>query len=355
MEEVSYEKEHHVASLAVYCASIFTKTAQKEADIYTIVKPDASPVTDADYASQAILISAIRHHFPQDGFIAEESAIALRRDPGRARRVWELVSTANLERHENTSVALPESLEDMLAIIDIGGSGNGAKGKRTWIIDPIDGTASFVQGQQFAIAVALIEAGEQRVGVVGYPNLIFDDPDISEEVVDEKGFGMMLSAVKGKGAYKRQMTKSSLLSPQKNALQPWRRMAQENIVFTESSESHVIDQDKHKTIRDILLANPPLDIYSMQVKYAVLSIGTCNAMIRLPKDKTHRFPAWDHAGGTLIFEESGGRVTDLYGHPFIYASGQTLAQNEGLVAAKAGLHTDLVRYARHIYEKDSED
>ncbi|KAB8067609.1 hypothetical protein BDV29DRAFT_200075 [Aspergillus leporis] len=343
-----YEEELQIASLAVQRASILTKAVQAEADKGSTSKPDASPVTIADFAAQAILTYAIHHHFPGDKFVAEESASSLRGDPVLAQRVWGLVS-----KHTGceTLVATPGSLDEMLYAIDAGGKGEGAENQRTWFLDPIDGTATFIRGQQYAVSVALVEDGEQKMGVVGYPNLAFESTSIREEVVDNNGYGMMLSAVKGQGAYKRRIAHSGLQPPERNLLRPWRRM-EERIIFTESSVSLVNNREKHKLIRDMMLANPVVDLFSMQVKYAALAIGACNAMVRLPNDKDHRFPAWDHAGGMLIFEESGGKITDLYGRPFNYACGRRLTSNEGLVAAKSGLHLDLLRYSHHIYEMD---
>ncbi|KAE8335071.1 hypothetical protein BDV24DRAFT_169580 [Aspergillus arachidicola] len=351
----NYDKELRIASLAVQRASTLTKVVQRDLEIDTIHKPDGSPVTIADFAAQAILVSVFRHYFPNDVFVGEESASMLRDDPVLARRVWELVSTMtrvddDAETDGQALVVMPQSIEEMLGAINIGGDGDGAGSQRTWLLDPIDGTATFMRGQQYAVSVALVEDGEQKVGVVGCPNLSFKSTSVHEDV-DRDGYGMMLFAVRGQGAYKRQMTLSSLGPSQKTSLSPWQRMG-ERITFTESSISGVIHQEKHKFIRDILFANSVVDLYSMQVKYAALAIGACNAMIRLPKDKDYRFPAWHHAGGVLIFEESGGKVTDLYGRPFNYALGRRLADNEGLVAAKPVLHTDLLRYSRYAYERN---
>ncbi|KAE8321052.1 hypothetical protein BDV39DRAFT_197949 [Aspergillus sergii] len=312
-----YDKELRIASLAVHRTSILTKIVQRDLDLNSIHKPDGSPVTIVDFAAQAILVSVLRHYFPNDVFVGEESASMLRDDPVLARRVWKLVSTMtrvdDAETDGQALAVMPQSIEEMLGAINIGGDGDGAGSQRTWFLDPIDGTAT---------------------------------TSLHEDVVDRDGYGMMLFAVRGQGAYKRQMTLSSLGPSQKTSLSPWQRMG-ERITFTESSISGVIHQEKHKFIRGILFANPVVDLYSMQGKYAALAIGACNAMIRLPKDKDHRFPAWHHAGGVLIFEESGGKVTDLYGRPFNYALGRRLADNEGLVAAKPVLHTDLLRYSRY--------
>ena len=60
-----------------------------------------------------------------------------------------------------------------------------ALGTRYWVVDPIDGTSNFVRGMRLsAISVALVEDGEEVLGVVYNP--------FTED---------MFSAVKGQGAY----------------------------------------------------------------------------------------------------------------------------------------------------------
>src|SRR2546421_8135207 len=80
------------------------------------------------------------------------------------------------------------------------------------MVDPIDRTKEFVKGGQYAIALALVENGEQKVGVLGCPNLNLNygkDVDCGaridelrrsrfEKVEDESW--IMLSAVLGQGA-----------------------------------------------------------------------------------------------------------------------------------------------------------
>ena len=52
---------------------------------------------------------------------------------------------------------------------------------RYWTLDPIDGTKGFLRGDQYAIALALIEHGEVVLGVLGCPNL--PNPDGSTGAV----------------------------------------------------------------------------------------------------------------------------------------------------------------------------
>lgn len=49
----------------------------------------------------------------------------------------------------------------MLQAIDKGISSGGGDG-RHWVLDPVDGTFGFVKGDQYAIALALVERGEVR-------------------------------------------------------------------------------------------------------------------------------------------------------------------------------------------------
>lgn len=83
-------------------------------------------VTEADHASEAALIRAIRATFPGDAVFAEESGA-----------------------HDGGD-----------------GSATGGRG-RTWILDPVDGTVNYANGIPFfAISVALAVDGRPAVGVV---------------------------------------------------------------------------------------------------------------------------------------------------------------------------------------------
>lgn len=344
-----YGQELHIATLAVHCVSIVTKNMQKLVDKGSRDKEDESPVTVADFAAQAILISALRHHFPGDQFIGEESAIALRKDPELVERVWALVSSAKDSMavcSEEIRAAIPATSDEMLQVIDLGGDGEGMGDRRTWILDPIDGTAAFIRGQQFAVSLALVVDGEQQVGVVGYPNLVDETAIVHEDAIDQEGYGLLVSAVKGQGASKRVM-RCSGLQPAKKLVQ----MRIDELVFVESLASPYINLEKQRTVRDRLQATAPItDLWSMQVKYGALIIGACNAMVRIPKYEGYRPWAWDHAGGMLVYEESGGKITDMHGRPFRYC-GRKLMENVGVVAALPKIHAHVLKVAQQVSEE----
>lgn len=49
-------------------------------------------------------------------------------------------------------------------------SSTGGPSGRHWVLDPVDGTLGFVRGDQYAVALALIENGKVVLGVLGCPN-----------------------------------------------------------------------------------------------------------------------------------------------------------------------------------------
>ena len=61
-------------------------------------------------------------------------------------------------------------------------------------IDPIDGTKGYIRGDQYAVALGLIEDGEVVLGVLGCPNLPVDG-------LDGGDCGVILSACRGGGTF----------------------------------------------------------------------------------------------------------------------------------------------------------
>ncbi len=83
-------------------------------------------VTDVDYASEALVIRSINERYPEDAILAEESGRHDAPHPPRAR--WS---------------------------------------RRTWVIDPLDGTVNYANGIPFfCVSIALVEEGRPVVGVI---------------------------------------------------------------------------------------------------------------------------------------------------------------------------------------------
>src|SRR6185369_9615476 len=89
-------------------------------------KGDINLVTEADLASESLIIERIRSYYPQHGILAEESGEAVL--SGGKRSEWK------------------------------------------WIIDPLDGTTNYAHSYPcFAVSIGLEQAGVLEVGVIYDP------------------------------------------------------------------------------------------------------------------------------------------------------------------------------------------
>jgi 3'(2'), 5'-bisphosphate nucleotidase len=331
-------QERLIAELAVQRASVLTKKVLSAVNKGELSKTDSTPVTIADFAAQALIISAIHKAFPNDKFVGEEDADALRKDDGVRQRVWELVSSTHLDDTESEAMlASPETVEEMLEVIDLGGCGTGGREGRVWMLDPVDGTLTFLRGQQYAVALALVEDGEEKIGVLGCPNLSLKTGRVHEDSVDAEGMGLMLSAVKGEGAVMRLMGTGSLLPGSKIE----RSVAKElkDLHFVDCVTTASLDLEKHRRVAEKLGASwPGTDLWSSHMRYVALIVGGGDVLLRIHKKKNKTSCVWDHAGGQLVFREVGGKITDLDGKKIDFGTGRTLTVNSGMVAAIEGFH-----------------
>jgi 3'(2'), 5'-bisphosphate nucleotidase len=348
-----YEKERRIAELAVQRASILTKRVLAAVDKGEISKSDDSPVTIADFAAQALLISAIHHNFPEDKFVGEETADALRENIKLQQTVWDLVSATHLDDEESeATLATPASAQEMLDIIDLG-CGSGGREGRVWMLDPVDGTATFIRGEQYAVCLALVENGLEKVGVLGCPNLNLKAGRIQETLVDKHGYGLMLSAVLGEGATIQPMSTG--------ALQAAGKIARERDVpeakdfhFVDTTLASSLDLEKHRMLAEQLGASwPGTELWSSQMRYVALTVGFGGIMLRIPKKKDKRSYVWDHAGGHLIYTEAGGWVTDLEGKTIDFGMGRKLKENYGMVAASLSMHPKILAMVKELLQDET--
>ncbi|KAH7308295.1 hypothetical protein BKA65DRAFT_415115 [Rhexocercosporidium sp. MPI-PUGE-AT-0058] len=342
---IPYSRERLVAELAVQRAAILTKKVLSSVNRGEFAKADATPVTIADFAAQALLISAIRGAFPSDRFVGEENADALRDNAPLRHRVWDLIASTHLEDSEVPLVS-PSSVEDMLEVIDLGGRGTGGREGRIWMLDPIDGTATFLRGEQYAISLALIEDGKEKVGVLGCPNLSLRMGRVQENIVDERGYGLMLSAVNGQGAFIRPIGTRSLLPAKRIERLGEGPRELKDLHFVDSSQSNTWWHEKvHELAARLGAAYPGTDLWSSHMRYVALIVGGGDVQLRIPRNSNSKTPiyVWDHAGVQLIFTEVGGKITDLNGKEIDFGAGREISNNWGIVAAKHGVHSRILK------------
>lgn len=162
MEE--YPSEVKIAVQAALDASLLCQQVQKDlTGESSFTKSDRSPVTVADYGAQAIICKLLKETFPKDLIIAEEDSVELRKPDHAA-------ILAQVMRYVEDQIP-GVSPADVCEWI---GSSSRSLADRSWVLDPIDGTAGFLRGDQYAIALALVEKGEVTLGVLACPNLYAD-------------------------------------------------------------------------------------------------------------------------------------------------------------------------------------
>lgn len=316
-----YHQELQVALAAVREAARLCQTVQHERAAHTLDKKDRSPVTVADFGSQALVCRTLHEAFPNDPIIAEEDASALLGDAQATTRTHVAHYVSRLR---------PEATEaDVLAWINYGGAQTYSD--RFWTLDPIDGTKGFLRGQQYAVALALIIEGRVTVAALACPNL--SSPDIP----DAKG--QVYAAVRGQGAHAYALPHSTASgAPIRTSTVPDSTQAR----FCESYESGHSAHDQAAAIASYLgIAAEPARLDS-QAKYAIVARGGADIYLRLPTRPGYVEKIWDHAAGSLIVEEAGGTVTDSTGQPLAFNHGWGLHHNRGIIATNGHLHDDVL-------------
>ena len=202
----------------------------------THTKKDQSPVTSADLAVNQILRESLSAAFPDDGWLSEET-------PDNSDRLSK---------------------------------------KRVWIVDPIDGTRSFVRGlPEFCLSVALVENGLPTVAAIFNPST-----------------GEFFSAIRGRGMR---------FDRRPDAGQPPFTSPDRPLVLVNPWELRV---GRFQTLEPHVRCRP---IGSIAYALALVAADQADAAVTLDGGNE-----WDIAAGVLLIEESGGRATTASGHPFTF-------------------------------------
>ena len=57
---------------------------------------------------------------------------------------------------------------------------------------------------------------------------------------------------------------------------------------------------------------------------------------------------WDHAAGSFVVEQAGGRVTDIDGRPLEFTHGRTFPTSRGVIATDGRFHYDVVAAVQQV-------
>eukprot|EP01018_Ginkgo_biloba_P018839 Gb_11546 [translate_table: standard] len=328
------ERDLAIATKAVSLASRLCQVVQKSLlQTDTQAKLDMSPVTVADYGSQALVSIVLDKELPPGTFslVAEEDSEDLRKKNGQemVERITALVNeTLSIDGSYNIS---PLTTEDILAAIDRGKSEGGPNG-RHWVLDPIDGTKGFLRGDQYAVALGLLDEGEVILGILGCPNMPLTSVSITACQSSNDPIGCLFSARKGVGT-----TVQSL----DGSIQPKRVYVSavenpEEASFFESYEAAHSMHDLSASIARILGVRAPPVRMDSQAKYGAMARGDGAIYLRFPRPG-YREKIWDHAAGSIVIQEAGGIVVDAAGKPLDFSKGRYLDVEKGIIATNPKL------------------
>lgn len=196
---------------------------------------------------------------------------------------------------------------------------------RVWIVDPIDGTRSYIAGRpEYALSVGLAEAGRAVLGVILNPST-----------------GELFGAVRGGGAWLERISPTErglsdaleVRSPGGDDLQALRvtdRTTATGLVLL-ASRSEIAAGEMEPFVDWTLRP-----CGSTAFKLAGVAAGRADAFFsRGPKSE------WDVCAGTVIVLEAGGRVTDLRGAELEYNRAEPSVH--GVVATNGRLHEGVLR------------
>lgn len=321
--------EARFALEAVRQASQLVRQVQQEMTSPALTKDDRSPVTVADFASQALVSYLLTQSFPDDILVAEEDAQVLR-EPGSHQTLARVTGFV--------SRFLPHATPDQ--VCDWIDRGAAQPARRFWTLDPIDGTKGFLRGDQYVVALALIVAGEVQLGVLGCPNLA------AARRSEPGGSGSLVIAVRHQGAWTAPLEQMGTF----DRLRVSARSSSAEMHILRSFEAEHTNVGQVDQLAEILgvKANPVR--MDSQAKYVLLASGEGDLIVRLlsASKPDYREKIWDQAAGSLVVQEAGGRITDLDGKPLDFTTGRTLAHNRGVLASNGQYHESALRVLREI-------
>lgn len=302
---------------AACAAGRMAQTIQGRMTVTGVAKEDMSPVTVGDFSCQAIVAKALHDRFEDAVLLGEEDSEILREQGDVLLRVTEFVQEL-----------IPEATSSLVCEwID---GGNGEPCDRFWTLDPIDGTKGYLRGEQYAVALALIESGEVILGVLVCPNLGVDCTLEHEEK------GVVVVAQRGEGCWCAPMDDPRDFVALRVSAEGDVRRAR---LLRSVEASHTNTGRMGELIEAMGIEAEPMRLDS-QAKYAVLAAGGGELLLRLlsVSQPDYREMIWDQAAGSIVLEEAGGRITDLSGRTLDFGQGRTLAENRGVCASNGLVH-----------------
>lgn len=246
--------------------------------------------------------------------------------------------------------------QHLLNIIDLCAY-DGGDGVRTWILDPIDGTKGFIAMRQYCIALALIEGGLPRVGVLGCPNLPLTGMEPSSHT-SRAELGCIFHAEQGNGSW--MLSEADVDTTIATTVTPpsGKRCTVSNVAepsrsaFCEAVETgHSSHELSAKVAKILNVTAPPLRMDS-QAKYGCMARGDVSIFLRFPRGG-YIENIWDSAPATIVVEEAGGCVTDGRGRPLDFSLGRKLDNDDGIIATNGHMHHAIIAAVQQAMREEA--
>jgi myo-inositol-1(or 4)-monophosphatase len=236
---------------------------------------------------------------------AGELQISRYQNPGEVREKApkDFVTEVDLLCEELMVYAIGERYPDD-AILSEERGGSVSESGRTWLLDPVDGTANYMKANpMFCACVSVIEDGTVTHAAVAAPRL-----------------GDLYHARSGGGAYRESGGRETPLRVSDT------KRLEYAIAGADLSLPRVLEPGVERVLSGAwqlrALGSAGIRGSWLAAGYLDVSVGTRNTV-------------WDYAPTVLLVSEAGGRATDLSGEPWNLSS-------EGLIATNAALHDEVL-------------
>ncbi len=178
---------------------------------------------------------------------------------------------------------------------------------RTWLLDPVDGTANFARANPlFCVCISVVEGNEIKHAAVAAPRL-----------------GDIYHASLGGGAFRDSASGETYPLRVASAERLEDSFVGSDVAYRESK-----DPRKNGTLEVYKRCWQVRSLGSAGIRGAWLAAGYLDVSIGT------RNTAWDYAPTALLVSEAGGRVTDLTGGPWTYDADGLLATNNDTLHAE---------------------
>jgi 3'(2'), 5'-bisphosphate nucleotidase len=227
---------------------------------------DREPVTEADRVANDLIVNGLQREFPDDGILAEESV--------------------------DTGQRLGK--------------------QRVWMIDPLDGTTGFIDGNgDFAVQIGLAQNSEAVLGVVYQPVT-----------------GVLYRAVRGQGCW---IERPNFI-PERAKVSTQNELHLMRLAASRSHRSPRMDR-----VVNAFAVKQEVRRGSVGIKVGLICEQQCDLYVHL----SPRTKQWDTCAPEIILHEAGGQITDLFGQRLRYNVPEVQNRN-GLVASNGVAHEKIL-------------